>query len=96
MATDLTPARRQALILQSVAEPDSLRREPAWVDGFATGADWERGRGRDEDAHRDGLIVARRVARWQIGDPDLADLLISAYLNPDAAQANLEQETRDL
>ena len=44
---------------------------------------------------RDGLIVARRVARWHIGDPDMADLIIHAYLNPDAAQAQLEADQKE-
>lgn len=48
-----------------------------------------------EQRDRDGRIVARRVARWRIGDPDWADTIIDAYLNPDTAQRQLEQEMRD-
>lgn len=44
---------------------------------------------------QDGLIVARRYARWHIGDPSWADAIISAYLNPDTAQAQLQQDMRD-
>lgn len=49
----------------------------------------------DEDRDRDGRIVARRVARWHIGDPDWADLIINAYLNPKTHQEQLEQEMKD-
>lgn len=48
-----------------------------------------------EERDRDGRIVARRVARWRIGDPDWADTIIDAYLNPNTAQKQLEQEMRD-
>ena len=45
-----------------------------------------------EERDRDGRIVARRVARWYIGDPEWADTIIDAYLNPNTAQKQLEQE----
>lgn len=35
-----------------------------------------------EDAHREGLQVARAYAAWHIGHPDWADSIIDAYLNP--------------
>lgn len=41
---------------------------------------------------RNALIVARRVAQYHIGDPDWADLIVGAYLNPDAAQASLQAD----
>lgn len=48
-----------------------------------------------EDRDQDGRLVARRVARWHIGDPDWADLIINAYLNPKTHQEQLEQEMKD-
>jgi hypothetical protein len=46
-------------------------------------------------AERDALIVARRVARWHIGDPSWADLIVNAYLNPDAAMAQLQADQKE-
>jgi hypothetical protein len=39
-----------------------------------------------------GLRVARRYARWHIGDPYWADAILDAYLNPDAAEEQLRRE----
>jgi hypothetical protein len=42
--------------------------------------------------HERGIKVARKLSQWEIGDPSWADLLISAYLDPDAAEARLREE----
>jgi hypothetical protein len=42
-----------------------------------------------------GLAVARRYARWHLGDPAWANRIIRAYLNPEEAQALLDAETND-
>jgi hypothetical protein len=36
-----------------------------------------------------GLTVAQDCARWFIGDPYWADLIVRAYLNPETAAAEL-------
>lgn len=48
-----------------------------------------------EERDREGRRVARRVALWHIGDPEWADTIIDAYLNPNAARKRLEQEKND-
>ena len=40
----------------------------------------------------EGVRVARRVARWHIGDPSWADLIIGAYKDPVAYEQRLEDE----
>lgn len=42
--------------------------------------------------HARGLAIARRLSGWEIGDPAWADLLITAYLDPAAAEARLAEE----
>lgn len=42
----------------------------------------------------DGMVVARRVARFHIGDPEWAPLIVGAYLDPDRAQRALEEAMR--
>lgn len=39
-----------------------------------------------------GLLVARQVAGYYIGDPSWAELIIRAYLNPEVAAAELVEE----
>lgn len=41
---------------------------------------------------REGIRVARRIARWHIGDPYWADLIIAAYKNPSTHEAELDAE----
>lgn len=41
------------------------------------------------------LAVARRVARWEFGDADMGERIVRAYLNPQAAQAALDEEMSD-
>lgn len=40
-------------------------------------------------ADPEGLSAARALARYEIGDADWADMIISAYLNPAEARATL-------
>ena len=47
-----------------------------------------------DEAHEDGLTVARRVSQWHIGDPSWANRLVEAYLRPDEAQAVLEEDMK--
>lgn len=42
-----------------------------------------------------GLGAARRVAQWHLGDPNWADRIIAAYLNPKVAIARLRAEKED-
>lgn len=39
-----------------------------------------------------GLRAAEAVAQWHLGDRGWARILIGAYLNPEAALANLKAE----
>lgn len=39
-----------------------------------------------------GLIAARRYAHWHIGDKGWANEIINAYLNPDEAHQQLDEE----
>lgn len=39
-----------------------------------------------------GLRVARRYAQWHIGDSTWADAIIDAYLNPDRAEQELNED----
>lgn len=39
-----------------------------------------------------GLRVARQFARFHIGDPDWANMIIQAYLNPDEEERILAEE----
>lgn len=39
-----------------------------------------------------GLQAARRLAGWEIGSADWADIIIRAYLNPDAANELLDAQ----
>lgn len=47
---------------------------------------------RDEREHEEGLAAARRLAGWEIGDKNWADLIIRAYLNPAEANALLDAD----
>jgi hypothetical protein len=40
----------------------------------------------------EGRRVARRVAGYYIGDPNWADLIVGAVLNPASAEASLNAE----
>jgi hypothetical protein len=42
-----------------------------------------------------GLAAARRTAEWFIGDPNWANLIINAYLDPEAADRTLEMERNE-
>lgn len=42
--------------------------------------------------HARGLAAARRLSGWEIGDPNWADLLIAAYLDPATTEARLDEE----
>lgn len=42
--------------------------------------------------HEDGLVAARRYAGWHIGDKSWADPIIRAYLNPEEAHKELDEE----
>lgn len=44
------------------------------------------------EASPDGLSAARACAQWHLGDPDWADSIINAYLNPEAARELLHEE----
>jgi hypothetical protein len=39
-----------------------------------------------------GLLAARAASRWYLGDSSWAEILINAYLNPDAALAAVRNE----
>lgn len=40
--------------------------------------------------HREGLDAARRLAGWELGDRYWADKIISAYLNAEETNAQLD------
>jgi hypothetical protein len=40
-----------------------------------------------------GIAAARRYAGWHIGDRRWADMILDAYQNPDATNAQLDEET---
>ena len=42
--------------------------------------------------HEDGMRAARAVAQWELGDPYWADIIVGAYLRPEAAMENLRRE----
>lgn len=44
----------------------------------------------------EGLQAARKVARWHLGDPDWANLLIGAYLQPGPALERLRADKEAL
>lgn len=54
---------------------------------------------RDGDTYRalegDGLRVARQYAMWYLGDPNWADAIIDAYLNPERVREILLAEMGD-
>lgn len=47
------------------------------------------------DKHEAGMRAARRVAQYNIGDATWADLIVSAYLNPESALEQLRAEQGD-
>lgn len=53
-------------------------------------ADDRRGAGSSPEPDVDGLGAARRYAGWHLGDPSWANLIIAAYLDPDAAHSRLD------
>lgn len=42
--------------------------------------------------NEEGLTVARRFARWHLGDPSWAGEILWAYANPEAASKKLDEE----
>lgn len=44
---------------------------------------------RDHDA---GMVAARRLAAWDIGDASWAGLIVDAYLNPERTMAALDED----
>lgn len=42
--------------------------------------------------HEERLAQARAVAEWELGDGSWADVIVTAYLNPEAAAAELTRE----
>ena len=40
----------------------------------------------------EGLRVARRIARWHMGDASWADVIIAAYKNPSMHERELDAE----
>jgi hypothetical protein len=44
--------------------------------------------------HPERLAVAQQIAAWELGDGSWADLIVAAYLNPEAADARLAREMR--
>ena len=52
---------------------------------------------RNEDFRDDiaGLAAARRKARWELGDSSWADVILSAYFNPEQANEDLNAEMGD-
>lgn len=42
-----------------------------------------------------GLAAARRLARWEIGSAGWADHIVRAYLDPDWANAFLDDEEEE-
>lgn len=40
----------------------------------------------------EGMRAARAVAQWHLGYTSWADLIVNAYLNPEAAMVTLERE----
>jgi hypothetical protein len=39
-----------------------------------------------------GLAAARRYAQWHIGDPNWADSILAAYVDPEGTIADLDRE----
>jgi hypothetical protein len=36
-----------------------------------------------QQRHLGGFAAARRVAQWELGDPDYADMILKAYFSPE-------------
>lgn len=43
----------------------------------------------DPKSRDEGLDAAREYARWHLGDPGIADRILRAYLDPEAAREYL-------
>lgn len=45
-----------------------------------------------EKRHQEGLDAARRLAGWELGDRSWADIIIDAYLHPQATHERLDAD----
>lgn len=48
-----------------------------------------------ERAHAAGMEAARRWALWNVGDPEHADKIVRAYLDPETVMAELDADGAD-